>query len=473
MKDLIKTALPTTLIIFGATGDLAKRKIIPALWKLHQQNAFPEKFRVVGFSRRYLSNAEFRAHVKKSIPAHKKSLRKEKQFLNFFFYNQGTFTNKLSYQSLAKYLYSIDEEWKMCSSNLFYLAVPPKFYPIIAKNLSKYGLTDKCSKEDGWTRVLVEKPFGKDEKTAAKLDRLFATLFREEQIFRVDHYLAKTTMQNIITFRFSNPIFEPIWNHKYIEKIEIKFLENLDIGTRGEFYDDIGALRDIGQNHMLQMLALTAMENPGKMKGTLIRKERAKVLNNLKIMTPKQIKCCTIRGQYKNYDKTPGVKKHSTTETYFKIKAHINNERWKNVPFYLESGKGLKRTKKEIVVYFKGKKPCLCPKPHENHLHQNVLTFKIDPDEGINIRFWTKKPQLTLDIVPKNLSFTYKEPTRVKAGPYQKLLFDAILGGQMLFASTDEVLASWKFITPILKHWKRTKLHIYNKGSAGPQAEIE
>jgi len=470
-----KFNIPTIIIIFGVTGDLSQRKLIPALLDLKTKNALPTAFRILGFSRREMTDDEFRKFMKTAInrKKHQHSKKDADFLLNKSFYQSGTFEDIKSYKNLTKTLKKLDDDIGQCTNKLFYLAVPPTFYEPIFKNLAKSGLTKPCSNKTGWTRVLVEKPFGKDIKTAQKLDKLLAKLFQEEQIFRIDHYLAKETMQNILTFRFANSIFEPIWNNKFIEKVEIKLLEKLDVANRGSFYDGVGALRDVGQNHILQMLAFIAMNNPGEIKADLIRKERTKIMKALCCVTPTAIKNNTIRGQYIDYQETKGIKPNSKTETYFKIKAFVNNQRWQGVPFYLESGKALNKNTVEINIYFKqSTNRCFCPPSHQKHKHQNVISFKIQPQEEINIRFWSKQPGLTTEIEPKDLSFDYSKGTTMKLDAYEKVLFNCIVGDQTSFASNQEIEAAWKFITAILNGWKKNKLYQYKKGSEGPKINL-
>jgi glucose-6-phosphate 1-dehydrogenase len=320
-------------------------------------------------------------------------------------------------------------------------------------------LTEPCADETGWTRVLIEKPFGHDLEGAKSLDKLLGKLFKEEQIFRIDHYLAKEALQNILAFRFSNSLFEPIWKREFVDKIHIKLYEKDGVGDRGESYDPIGALKDVGQNHMLMMLAAVAMDRPKAFTAPLIREERTKVLS--KLVVPKEpAKKCTLKGQYKGYISETGVPVKSTTETYFRIKAYVNSSRWKRVPIYLESGKALSEAKTEIDVYFKGGK---------NEMEQNILTFRIQPDEGIKVKFFVKTPGYEFKTEPKTLKFKYADQISSQwqdiPNDYERLIHDAFIGDQTLFASTKEILASWKFIAAIMKGWNELPLAVYEKGA--------
>lgn len=451
---------PTIFIIFGITGDLAQRKLLPALLSLYAKKLLPQRFSIVGFGRRDFQKEEFRQFVRDEINIKPGQYKEEdvKHFLDHICYQQGFFDNDDSYTRLAEKLQSIDKGFGQCSNKLFHLSVPPTLYEGVLSHLSTSGLTIPCGGNLGWTRVLVEKPFGSDIETAQALDNLLGELFHEEQIFRIDHYLAKETMQNILAFRFANSLFEPLWSFRHIEKVEIKLLEKIGLEGRGAFYDTVGALKDVGQNHLLQMLAIVAMEQPRYLDADSIRTERAKILQNLVPITARTIHTTALRGQYDGYRSETGVKKGSETETYFKIKAHVDNARWKGVPFYIESGKALKESKAVIDVYFRN------PDGDDRY---NVLSFRIQPHEGIELLFWIKTPGFGMQIEPKTMKFHYSDSPDMAALPdaYEKVLFDAIMGDQTLFTSTDEVMAAWEFITPIIKNFERIPLKIYPKGS--------
>jgi glucose-6-phosphate 1-dehydrogenase len=391
-----------------------------------------------------------------------------KHFLDHMTYEQGMFDASESYLHLAARLKVIDDGWKQCSNKLFHLATPPSLYDVILDRIAESGLSIPCGGELGWTRILIEKPFGNDVETARALDKKLGKLFKEEQIFRIDHYLAKEAAQNILTFRFANTLFEPLWNRNHIDKVHIKLLEKIDIEGRGSLYDNVGALKDVGQNHMLQMLALIAMDEPLKFDAKNIRKERAKALNRLAKITPRMLPKVAVRGQYEGYATEPGVKTGSQTETYFRILANVDGPRWKGVPFFLESGKALHETRAEIDLYFKN--PGRRSRDKGDVERQNVLTFKIQPDEGIKIRFWVKTPgyDASTSVEAKTLKFQYSDVPAFKTLPdaYERVLHDAIIGDQTLFTSTDEVLAAWKFITPIVNAWRMAvPLTIYKKGA--------
>ena len=467
---------PLTIVIFGATGDLFQKKLAGALFDLHQKKLLPEKTEIVGFSRKPFSHDQFHAFIQNALAARANGkIIEPDEFVGKALYHQGDLNTDESYASLGRFLEERDQSNGVCSDKLFYLAVPPNLYETVFTRLAKSGLAIPCApglhdEAQSWSRILVEKPFGNNQKEAARLDRLLGKLFEENQIFRIDHYLAKEAIQNIVSFRFSNGLFEQLWNRKHIERVELKFLEKNDASARGSFYDGVGALRDVGQNHLLQMLALVAMENPGKLDGDAIRTARCKVLEKVTGGAGALEKWIT-KGQYESYLTEAGVRPDSDMETYFRIQARVENNRWRGVPFILESGKALERSLVQIAVYFKPT-PCLCPKGHESH-HQNVLTFNISPDENISVLFWAKKPGFELQLEPKELSFSFSGGTLERQVPdaYERVLVDAIRGDQTLFTSTEEVKAEWKFITPILEKWGKLPLHTYAKGSGGPKVE--
>ncbi|MEK7084701.1 MAG: glucose-6-phosphate dehydrogenase, partial [Patescibacteria group bacterium] len=447
---------PTVFVIFGMTGDLSENKLLPALFDVFAKRLLPEKFRVVGFSRRELSEKDMAALLQSAVQKkfHRHTKRDVARFAERLSYIQGDFGDNNSYRALVDHLKSIDDGFAQCSNKLFYLAVSPVHYATIFRQLAASGLTKPCGGEFGWTRVLVEKPFGRDTKTAKQLDTLLSRLFKEEQIFRIDHYLEKEMIQNIVTFRFANAMFEPVWNREYIDRVEIRLLEKEGIAGRGEFYDALGALRDVGENHLLQMLALITMETPDAFDSAHIRSGRAKALQSLRIVTSDMMKKHAVRAQYAGYQQEPGVKKNSQTETYFRLIAHLSSPRWRGVPFLLESGKCLNERRAEISVVFKGAPLCtgLSQSPCQ---YTNILRFHIQPNEGISVCFWTKSPGFKNGVEERELSFEYQpmDDPHAKADPYQKLLFDAMHGDQTSFASSEEVAAAWKFITPIIEGW--------------------
>jgi glucose-6-phosphate 1-dehydrogenase len=350
--------VPTVFIIFGATGDLMTKKIVPALFHLYLNNNLPKLFRIIGFSRRDLTEEQFRVYVSDILKGTKEKKKKEdiEQFLQLITYQHGDFDKPNAYQVLAKNLGIIDDGWSACSNKLFYLAVPPIFYKTIFQHLADSGLTIPCGGDEGWTRVLVEKPFGNNLKTAEDLDMMLARLFKEEQLYRIDHYLGKEMLQNILEFRFANALFEGLWNNRHVKKIEVRILESLGVENRGAFYDGVGALRDVGQNHILQMLSLVTMDRPATFESTDVRQKRAEIFSFLKRPTPDRLADTTFRGQYNGYKHIAGVNPKSPTETYFKVITEIENDRWRSVPIILEGGKKIttqKRNCRDLWCYSK------------------------------------------------------------------------------------------------------------------------
>lgn len=453
----MKPYLPTVFVIFGATGDLMAKKIAPALFRLYIDGKLPENTHIIGFARRPWGDQDFQEHVESVInasPSVRGNKRKLKQFLTLFSYNQGDFNNIAEYHTLAEKLGRIDTYWKICSNKLFYLAVPPEFYKKIFENLSDSDLTLPCGPEEGWTRILVEKPFGKDLNTAEELDLMLGKLFKEEQIYRIDHYLAKDMLQSILNFRFTNNLFESSWDNSLIESINIRLYENAGVEKRGVFYEGVGALRDVGQNHLLQMLALITMENPLSLDAGAVRKKRAEILSKLKLLSLSDIKQDTYRAQHDGYQQIDGVKSGSQTETFFKVKFYLDDPKFCDIPIIIESGKRMKEQIKEIVVTFRHPEPCMCP-PGE-HI-RNKVVIRLEPEESIMIHFWTKKPGLENGIVERTFTFYHRDAKhRIQyVEEYEKLLLDCIIGNQLSFVSTDEVKASWKFIDPIMAAWHR------------------
>lgn len=458
--------LPTILVIFGPTGDLMKKKLAPALWRLFLQGALPERLRIIGFGRRSFTTETFRAHVRELLNRQENGLEKLNAFLNVFDYRQGLLDNAADYQALNRTLTSVDKNWGICSSRLFYLAVPPELYETIFRRLAKSGLA-KEALGCGWRRIAVEKPLGKDLKTSERLDALLGAFFPEKEIYRIDHYLAKEMLQNILAFRFSNNLFETNWSNETIERIDIKLWETLGVETRGAFYDPVGALRDVGQNHLLQMLALATMEQPGGFTPQAIRTRRAEILGALTAHSAAEIKTATFRAQYAGYEATPGVRPGSTTETYFKIRTFLDTPRWQGVPVTLESGKRLPAQEKEIVLTFKHPVPCLCPAGSQHS--KNTARITLEPVEGITIHFWSKKPGPGFGLEERTLEFMLRpEQARTQyVEEYERLLLDCLHGDQTLFLSTEEVKAMWRFIDPIVRAWKRdvVSLKTYEPGS--------
>ncbi|MCL4403747.1 glucose-6-phosphate dehydrogenase [Patescibacteria group bacterium] len=440
--------IPTIVVVLGATGDLTAQKITPALWNLYRSGSLPRMFRVVGFARRPFPDRDFAQMAAANLLKRLRPTEAEEaeRFLGLFSYSQGFFERRADYLRLKKRLDEIDEGWGMCSNKLFYLAVPPRLYPDILNHLASTGLGRPCGGPDeGWTRIIVEKPFGSDLQSAKDLDVLLGELFAEDQIYRIDHYLAKEMLQNILAFRFSNDLFEPGWNRSGISEIRIRLWESLGVEGRGGFYDGVGALRDVGQNHLLQMLALTAMARPRSFSSRDVRAARQAFIESLVPFKPKEIRTGTIRGQYDGYRGIKGVASDSATETYFRVEARSSDPPWKGVKFVLESGKRLGRSLKEIEIVSRGGAD-----------RRNSLVFHVEPKEGITIKFWAKKPGRGMELQERKLGFKFRPASKAHpAEDYEKLLWDCLTDDQTLFVSSGEIQAMWRFIDPIIDGWQK------------------
>lgn len=447
-----------TFIIFGATGDLASKKLLPSLFFLFDKNQLPKDISIIGFSRKDLSDEDYREFVKKCILKENNvnvDLSKLNNFLLSLKYRQGDVSNIDTYNDLSKYINISVDTVENDSNRILYLALPPNKYGIIFENLSKSELVSKKN-NNFWTKILVEKPFGNDFNEAQKLDKTLSELFNEDQIFRIDHYLAKDVVQNILTFRFANSIFEPLWNNKYIEKVDIYLNEKSDASTRDNFYSQIGALKDVGQNHILQMIASIIMDDPKSKDLEKIKDFRTKALSKIKLFS-EDISKTAFRAKYKENSKDV-----TNTETFFRLKLSIADEKWQGVPIYIESGKGLSSDRSEISITFKEKESFVCP-IGDVCSYNNVLSFKIKPESKISISFWTKKSGFDFELEKKDLNFNYNFENGYKYSDYEKILFDAISNNHTLFPSSKEVAIQWRIINEILLKWKTLPLVEYEK----------
>ena len=457
----------TTIVVFGITGDLAQKKLIPALLDLYIAGYLPKTFRIVGVGRKEMTEDGFRAYLVEHIEkrGHHHSKERAERFIANTRYLSGDSSQSAIYAELSTYLAKQDKELGTCSNKLFYLAVPPSLYEPIFDNLANAGLSLPCAGKRGWVRVAVEKPFGDNAETAMALDRKLALLFKEEQIFRIDHYLAKETLENILTFRFANVLFEPAWNNKHIEKVHIELLESGTVGKRGIFYEGVGALRDVGQNHLLQMLAFIAMEDPKEWSADAIRKARAEALEHL-TLSDKDGEFEGIEGQYEGYLQEEGVNPLSVVETYFRFDAFVETPRWHGVPFILESGKAMEEDRVSITVYFKTQESCVCSGKEGGDAFQNKIVFDIQPDAKISLHLFAKKPGFDMDIQKRIFSFAYAENTEMKLkDAYERLLYDCLRGDQISFLSSREVECAWRFIMPLLDAWQEMEPHVYKTGT--------
>ena len=435
---------PTVFILFGATGDLVKKKIIPALFLLYREGKLPKQTLVLGYARKPWTDQSFQDHARTILAAESDTVAVE-AFVGQCGYQQGQLDEATSYDGLKQRLAQIDADWGVAANSLFYLAVPPELYATIFSQLAKAKLVDpaRAGALEGWTRLIIEKPFGSNTSTAIALNEQLKTYFAEEQIYRIDHYLAKDTLQNILAFRFANSLFEETWNNHHIERIDIRLLEALGVETRGAFYDQIGALRDVGQNHLLAMLAVTIMERPADESAVAIRRSRAKALHTaLRPYTEAEVARQTFRAQYQGYRSIEGVNPDSSTETYYYAETVLQGERWGGVVVSFESGKRMERSEKDVTVTFKGQ--------------ENKVVFRMEPDEGIEIGFVAKKPGLAIEFEERQLAFQlHAGQAKVQyVEEYAKLLLDCIAGSQQRFVSPEELGAMWRFIDPIIHGWE-------------------
>lgn len=481
---------PCTLVIFGASGDLTKRKLIPAFYSLYLTNSLPEPFAVVGCSRTQLSHDEFRQKLQQTIAKEGKlDLEKWKGFAAKLFYQRVSYDSSESCQELAAYLRQQDLEQNTGSNRIFYLAVPPTLYPVIARKIGEVGLSKEGKDGNGWTRIVVEKPFGRDLQTALDLDKVLHKSFRENQIFRIDHYLAKETVQNILMFRFANTIFEPIWNRNYIDYVGILAAEKLGVENRAGYYEQAGVLRDMFQNHMVQLLALTAMEPPSLFEDDRVRDEKAKVGRSIRPLAKETLMENLVLGQYREgmadgqsvpgYREEKGVNPQSITPTFALLRMFVDNWRWQGVPFYLASGKRLARKETKIVVQFKNVPHSMFREVLDEKIAANRLVLGIYPDEEISLTFQTKVPGAKSCLRPVTMDFKYYQG--FKGSPldaYAKVLLDVIIGDHMLFWRQDGVELSWSYLTPILHACEtcdnpEAQLNPYEAGTWGPTEALK
>jgi len=461
---------PSIFTIFGVTGDLAAKKIIPSLWHLFQNGRLPKRLSIIGFSRREFSDKEFKDLILEAVKKHADSSIENKEidsFFELFTYQAGTFEDAEAFQSLSDRITEIESGWNMCANKLFYLAVPPSSYEQIFKNLAGVKLNMPCGGDLGWSRILIEKPFGTDLRSAQKLQSLLSTYFKDEQMYRIDHYLFKEIIQGIENFRFSNNLFENAWDNTMIERIDIRLLESIGVEDRGSFYDSIGTLRDVGQNHILTMLAAITMEYPTGMNAREIRKNRAAILETLRPWTEETVRKETYRSQYLDYKNIRGVAQNSDTETYFALRTGLLHPRWSGIPIYMEAGKRMRESRKEIILTLKHPNVCLLCKqgPHA----PNRIVFRLEPNDEVVIHFWTKKPGFEKTLEERVFSFfLYEKETKVQyVEEYAKIINAAMEGDQTLFISSDEVLVSWKFTDPVVEGWKQNLVPLteYKHGS--------
>jgi len=464
----LDNGLPTSIVIFGASGDLTQRKLVPSLFNLFLKGRLPKQFRIVGYGNTNFSDDQFREHIEAGMKQFAPFEYKEddwKTFAGNLSYLQGRYTDLADFKRLGAFL----KDWEINSGNrIYYMATPPGVFPNIIDLL---GLTDQLTEYSGWRRVVIEKPFGTDLESARSLNEQIHKTLNEKQIYRIDHYLGKETVQNILVTRFANTIFEPLWNRNYIDHVEITVAEKVGVEHRGRFYDHVGVMRDMFQNHLLQLVSLVAMEPPASFDATALRNEKVKVLSSIHPMKEGEVPDRTVRAQYKGYRQEVGVNPESVTPTYAAAKLKVDNWRWQGVPFYLRSGKGLKEKLTQVTIQFKEPPHLLFPTKNVN-LTPNMLVLYLQPDEGVHWRFEAKVPDTIADMRSVDMEFHYADSFGKTAIPeaYERLLLDTITGDASLFTRADEVETAWGLIDPITEAWEADKQPPaeYEPGSWGP-----
>lgn len=481
---LARTPSPAVIVIFGATGDLTQRKLMPGLYSLAVQQLLPPETTVVGAARSDLSDDEFRARMRAGVEAHGRFPVDEDVWHGFarrLRYMSVPFNEPAGFLRLKALLEQLDAEGGTRGNRLFYLATAPGFFPVIAESLGAAGMAEEGDGDEPFARLVIEKPFGADLASALELNGRLNAAFRERQVYRIDHYLGKETVQNLLVLRFGNAIFEPIWNRRYVDHVQITVAEELGVGTRGGYYDRSGALRDIVQNHMLQVLSIVAMEPPARFESREVRDEKVKVL---RAIPPFEADTAdAVRGQYgpgwiggervPGYREEEGVDPESNTETFVALRATVDNWRWSGTPFFLRTGKRLPRRATEVAIQFK-------PAPHlpfastdVETVHPNLLVLRIQPDEGASLRFLAKVPGPRIDLREVSMDFAYGS-SFLQGSPeaYERLLLDALLGDSTLFARWDEVERAWEILEGLIEGWTATPgpFPNYAAGTWGPEA---
>ncbi len=478
---------PCILVIFGASGDLTHRKLLPTLAQLEQHHPLPAATAIVGLARRPMNDESFRNDALAAIERFSNGEPLDEQtrraFVQRLYYHQGDFNDPATYTRLAERLEQIARERGGTGNRVFYLATPPSEYTRIIAQLGAAGL-NRQEREGarGWSRVIIEKPFGRDLASAQALDAEISEIFREEQIYRIDHYLGKETVQNLLAFRFGNGLFEPLWNQRFVDHVQILVAESIGVGSRAGYYEEAGAIRDIVQNHMMQLLCLVGMEPPVAFDADAVRDEKVKLLKSIRPMSSQEVAARTVRAQYRagrvdgqevpGYLQEPGVAPNSTTETYVALKLFVENWRWAGVPFYLRTGKRLARRSTEITIHFK-QAPYLLFAGEGEELTPNVLTVRIQPDEGIALQIGAKVPGPQMLLAPVSMDFSYSNSFGAGTPEaYERLLVDCMLGDSTLFIRCDEVETSWALVDSIINGWYgsgRRSLPTYEAGTWGPR----
>ncbi|HYH35717.1 MAG TPA: glucose-6-phosphate dehydrogenase [Nocardioides sp.] len=485
-RRLPRIAGPCGMVIFGVTGDLARKKVMPAIYDLANRGLLPPGFSLVGFARRDWADQDFAQIVHDAVKANSRTEFREevwRQLSEGFRFVPGDFSDDVAFDSLRRTIEELDQVRGTNGNHAFYLSIPPRFFGDVVQQLQEHGLTDE--KPGTWRRVVVEKPFGHDLASARELNDTLAQVFPSGSVFRIDHYLGKETVQNILAMRFANAFFEPVWNSNYVDHVQITMAEDIGIGGRAGYYDGIGAARDVIQNHLLQLMALVAMEEPSNFRAESLRVEKEKVLSAVEL--PRRLDLTTARGQYTagwsggvkvaGFHDEEGIPASSTTETFAAITLGIDNRRWAGVPFYLRHGKRLGRRVTEVAVVFKRAPHLPFHASATEELTQNTLVIRVQPDEGLTMRFGSKVPGTSMEIRDVTMDFAYGGTfTETSPEAYERLILDVLLGDPPLFPRHEEVELSWKILDPILDHWARqdragkSAPEPYEAGTWGPEA---